>query len=201
LKSSRHPWRWVAVAAATILALSVWAVSQAAYFLESPADPVPTQVDIAVSLGGEVGYRSLTAARLYSTGITPRVLMTGMGKSPNLVRRVIRDWRLQVLLESGVPQDRIEYDVESANSWEEAVNTRRLMEQRGWRRVIVVSDPSHMRRMSWTWRRVFAGSGLELFLVATSPAYWKPDVWWRDERSGATVILEYIKIAYYLAKY
>ncbi len=201
MKSSRHPWRWVAVAAVTILALSVWAVSQAAYFLESPADPVPTQVDIAVSLGGDAGYRGLTAASLYTAGVTSRVLITAMDDSPALARRAIRDWRLQVLLESGVPQDRIEYDIESVNSWEEALNTRRLMEQRGWRRVIVVSDPSHMRRLSWTWRRVFAGSGLELFLVATSPAYWKPDVWWRDESSGAAVILEYIKIAYYLAKY
>ncbi len=36
-----------------------------------------------------------------------------------------------------------------------------MMEARGWRRVLVVSDPYHMRRLSWTWRRVFEGSGLE----------------------------------------
>ena len=62
-------------------------------------------------------------------------------------------------------------------------------------------DPYHMRCLSWTWRRVFDGSALEYSLVASSPLDWKPDIWWRDEKSGAAVIMEYIKIAYYLAKY
>ena len=37
-------------------------------------------------------------------------------------------------------------------------------------------------------------------LYAQSVALWKPDVWWRDERSGAAVIVAYIKLAYYLLK-
>lgn len=201
LKLIRNPWRWAAAVAAATLALLIWAVSQAAYYLESPAQPPPAQADIAVALGGDVGYRSLNAARLYASGITPRILITGMGESPDLVRRVIRDWRLQVLLESGVPQNRIEYDIESSNSWEEALNTRRLMESRGWHRVLVVSDPSHMRRLSWIWKKAFVGSGLEFVLVSTSPPNWAPAIWWRDERTGASVILEYIKLVYYLAKY
>jgi hypothetical protein len=65
----------------------------------------------------------------------------------------------------------------------------------------VVSEPYHMRRLSWTWRSVFEGSGLQYSLVATSPAYWQADRWWHDEVSGATVIIEYIKIIYYLIKY
>ena len=75
------------------------------------------------------------------------------------------------------------------------------MEARGWRRVLVVSDPSHMRRLSWTWARAFDGSGLAYTLVASSPEFWQPDAWWRDEKSGAAVILEYIKLAYYLVKH
>lgn len=65
----------------------------------------------------------------------------------------------------------------------------------------VVSDPFHMRRLDWIWARVFAGSGLRYSLVASSPEYWKPNGWWRDERSGGAVIMEYIKLAYYVAKY
>ena len=152
-------------------------------------------------LGGDGGDRGLTAARLYAAGLAPRVLVAGMEGSPPEVRRAILHWRVQVLTERGVPPERLEFDFESNNSMEEALNTRRLMEARGWRRVLVVSDPSHMRRLSWTWRRVFEGSGLEYSLVASSPADWKPEIWWRDEKSGAAVILECIKIAYYLAKY
>ena len=60
-------------------------------------------------------------------------------------------------------------------------------------RVGVVSDPYHMRRLSWTWGKAFEGSGLQFTLVAILPAFWKPDAWWRDEKSGAAVIMEVIK--------
>ena len=200
MSANRHGWRWVAAAAVVLVALSVGAVLQAARFLEGPAS-LPTRADLMVVLGGDGGDRVLTAARLYAAGMAPRLLIAGMEGIPPEVKGVILHWRVQLLAAAGVPLQQLEYDVESSNSWEEAVNTRRLMEERGWRRVMVVSDPFHMRRLSWTWRRVFAGSALEYSLVASSPADWKPDSWWRDEKSGAAVIVEYIKIAYYLVNY
>jgi len=200
LSANRHGWRWVAAAAVAIVALSVWALVHAARFLEGPASP-PAQADLMVVLGGDSGDRTLTAARLYAAGMAPRVLLTGLEASPPEARRAYLHWRAQMMADAGVPLERFEYDAESGNSWEEAVNTRRLMEARGWHRVLVVSDPYHMRRLSWTWRRVFEGSGPEYSLVASSPAFWKPDVWWRDEKSGQAVIVEYIKLAYYLVKY
>ena len=200
MSANRQAWRWIAAAALVLAALSVFAVLQAANFLQEPASQ-PAPADLMAVLGGDGGDRGLTAARLYAAGLAPRVLVAGMEGSPPEVRRAILHWRVQVLTERGVPPERLEFDFESNNSMEEALNTRRLMEARGWRRVLVVSDPSHMRRLSWTWRRVFEGSGLEYSLVASSPADWKPEIWWRDEKSGAAVILECIKIAYYLAKY
>jgi uncharacterized SAM-binding protein YcdF (DUF218 family) len=200
LNANRHGWRWAALAAVAITALAVWAVLHAARFLEGPASP-PAPADLMVVLGGDAGDRGLTAARLYAAGMAPRMLLTGLEASPREARRAYLHWRVQVLAEAGVPPERIEYDVESGNSWEEAVNTRRLMEARGWRRVLVVSDPYHMRRLSWSWSKAFEDSGLAYALVASSPADWHPDSWWRDERSGAAVIMEYIKLAYYLVKY
>jgi len=199
LKANRYGWRWVATAAA-IVALAVWAVFNAARFLERPASP-PERSDLMVVLGGDSGDRGLTAARLYAAGMAPRVLLTGLEGSSPRVRRAYLHWRAQVLSEAGVPLERFEYDAQSGNSWDEAVNTRRLMQARGWRKVLVVSDPYHMRRLSWAWGKAFEGSGLAYTLVASSPAFWQPDVWWRDETSGAAVIMEYIKLAYYLVKY
>jgi len=154
-----------------------------------------------VVLVGDVGDRTLAAARLYAAGVAPRVLITGLDASPAQARMTYLDWRAQMLVECGIPTDRIIHDVESANSWQEAVNTRRSMEVQGWRRALVVSDPYHMRRLSWAWGRVFEGSGLTYSLVASSPAFWKPDAWWRDERSAQSAITEYIKLVYYLFKY
>lgn len=183
-----------------MLVLCLWAVSQAAHFLGAPALP-PAPADLLVVPGGDVGDRGLATAQLYKTGMAPRVLLTGMEGSPAAVKPTYLHWRVQMLTDAGVPRERIEVDAESRNSWEEAINTRRLMEARGWRRVLVVSDPYHMRRLSWAWHRVFEGSGLEYSLASSAPEYWKADVWWRDEKSGQAVIVEYIKLVYYLAKY
>ena len=200
MSANRHRWRWFVAVALALAALCVFAVLQAARFLEGPASqPVPA--DLMAVLGGDGGDRGLTAASLYAAGMAPRVLVAGMEGIPPKAKRAIMHWRVQVLTQEGVPLERLEFDYASNNSMEEALNTRRLMEARGWRHVLVVSDPSHMRRLSWTWRRAFEGSGLAYSLVASSPPDWKPDIWWRDEKSGAAVILESIKIAYYLAKY
>lgn len=184
--------------AAVLLAAVVVAFGQAGYFLSSPAQR-PERADLMVVLGGDDGDRSVTAARLYGQGLATRILLTGVEARPGEVRELYQNWRAQFLMKAGVLQDAILFDSVSANSMEEAVNARRLMEQKGWRSVIVVSDPYHMRRLSWAWGRVFAGSGLKFRLVATSPDWWKPDRWWLDEKGAQAVITEYIKLVYYLA--
>jgi hypothetical protein len=37
-------------------------------------------------------------------------------------------------------------------------------------------------------------------LVASAPEWWSPGDWWKYEQSGAFVIMEYIKLAYYMVK-
>ena len=193
--------RWIGLVAAVLLvAFALWAISQAARFLELPG-AAPVKADLIVALGGEGGDRAFTAAGLYAAGYAPRILLTGLEFSAKESRPAFLHWRARVMHERGVPMERFEYDPQASNSWEEAVNTRHLMNTRGWKRVLVVSDPYHMRRLSWTWTRAFGGSGLEFVLVASRPAFWKADGWWRDEKAGAQVIMEYIKIGYYLVKY
>ena len=183
-----------------VVGASVFFFVHAARFLEGPAaSPLPA--DFQVVLGGDSGDRVLTAARNYQTGVAPYVLLAGLEHSPVEMRQYYMHWRTNLLVERGVPRERIYHDAESTSSWEEAVNTLKLMQNKGWRHVVVVSDPYHMRRLSWIWDRVFRDTGLHYTLVSSKPSYWKPDEWWRNERSGAMVIMEYIKLAYYLVKY
>ena len=192
---------WIGVAACGLMiGLTAWAIAQAGRFLEGPGGQ-PMPADFQVVLGGEIGDRVMKAARNHAGGFAAYVLVTGIEATPAPVRPAFLDWRIKFLVDAGVPLDHILFDTKSRNSFEEALNTRQLMQAKGWHRVLVISDPSHMRRLSWIWSRAFAGSGLEYSLVATEPEFWRPDGWWHDERSGATVIMEYIKIAYYLMKY
>ena len=68
-------------------------------------------------------------------------------------------------------------------------------------RVMVVSDPPHMRRLSWVWGRMFAGSGKQFTLVASDLEYWDAERWWRRSSNAQFVFAEYIKLAYYFVQY
>lgn len=188
--------RWTAVAILALLVLCAAWVWQAGRWLERPGGQ-PMAADLLVPLGGDAGDRGLSTADLYRQGRAPRILLTAMDDSPPQARRVYLNWRAQLLVEAGVPREALLFETASSNSWEEARNTLALMRKHGWRHVLVVSDPYHMRRLDWTWGRVFAGSGVEYRLIATAPTWWKPDRWWLDEKSAAAVILEHIKLVYY----
>jgi uncharacterized SAM-binding protein YcdF (DUF218 family) len=191
--------RWL-IAIALALAALVTAFLGAGRFLAAPAQ-APVRADLLVSLGGDDGGRSDRALELYRQGFAGRILLTGPegAHSKTRVRRL--NWRARYLVEEGVPEQALLYDRVSRNSWEEAVSALRLMQSLKLDRVLVVSDPPHMRRLSWVWGKVFEGSGKRFILVATDMDDWDPDLWWGTSSNAQFVFGEYIKLAYYLLQY
>jgi len=187
-----------AIAGAIAAGAMAYAVSRAGYWLEAPGQP-PAHAEAIIVLGGNDGDRALRALGLYREGYAPKIVLTGL-EHGNAVPPANLTWRAEFLVAQGVPKSALRLEVYSQNSYEEAENVLALMRRQGWRTVIAVSDPPHMRRLAWTWGRVFRGSGLNYVLVASAADWWVPGRWWRDERSGAFVISEYIKLAYYFAK-
>jgi uncharacterized SAM-binding protein YcdF (DUF218 family) len=181
-------------------AIFIWFFFCAGSFLSSPAQS-PAQADIILALGGDNGDRIVRAAGLYKQGYAPCIMLTGLENSPAITRPSYLNWRAQFLLEKEVPFGMIILEQGAGNTWEEAVNTLALLKQRGWKRVIVVSDPPHMRRLHWVWSKVFSGSDKEFVLVSSEPAWWNPVRWWAHDQSGPFVLMEYIKLAYYVVAY
>lgn len=69
------------------------------------------------------------------------------------------------------------------------------------RSVIVVSDPYHMRRARWTYRQVLGRESTVLMApVPAGAAPYQRD-WWRDRAARQYVRDEYVKLAYYCARY
>ena len=193
-------WSVIAFAATGAIgaALLAYGVSKAGYWLQASGQQ-PEKANAIVVLGGDDGERSLRAQALYHEGYAPIVVLTGLEKGtaappPRLT------WRADFLVANGVPRSALRFEVRSRNSYEEATQILALMQKQNWRSVIIVSDPPHMRRLAWTWARVFKDSGLHYVLVASEPEWWSPRDWWRSEQSGAFVIMEYIKLAYYVVK-
>ncbi len=200
MKASRgRTWLVIGLVFAAMAAATAYAIARAGFWLQAPAQ-TPVRADAIVVLGGDDGDRALRALELFRGGYAPLVVLTGVEHGETATPSALT-WRADYLEERGVPRSSLRFEVESRNSYEEAVNVLAQMRQQGWRRVIVVSDPPHMRRLSWTWARVFQDSGLEYVLVSSDPPWWSPQRWWRDEASGSFVIMEFIKLGYYMAQH
>lgn len=202
MKQPALPRRWSKALAAMLLLTTVVVLS----FLGlgrwvSVGTSLPERADLLVALGGDDGARVRKVAALVQGGYAPTVLITGLDGSPADTRRHYLEWRARVLVEAGVPPERLVFEGTANNSYQEAMATLALMRARGWKTVLVVSDPPHMRRLNWVWGTVFAGSGLSYRLVSGEPVWWDADRWWSNERSGQFVLTEVIKLGYYLVKY
>ncbi len=185
---------------ALIAIMALTAFWHAGRYLSAPAG-IAQPADCIVALGGDSGDRIVTALDLYRRGYAPWILLTGVEDSPGDTRRAYLTWRAEYLVKAGVPSAAILYDEHSTNSRDEARNTLALANARGWKSVLVVSDPPHMRRLALAWGKAFAGTGKNYVLVATAPAWWQERAWWRSERAAQFVLTEYVKLCYYLARY
>lgn len=173
----------------TFLGLGRW--------LEAPGG-IPSKADVIVLLGGDSQARLLAGLELYRQGMAPRLLLAGAESGGTPADRRSPNLRLQYLVGEGVPPDAIIVDDLAHSSREEAASTYGLMLRAGWRRALVVSDPPHMRRLSWIWHRAFAGAGASYVLVASKPWWWRSSEWWRDQWAREFVRTEVAKIGYYL---
>ena len=169
-------------------------------FLVAPAVS-SEKADLIILLGGGTGSRTQAAADIYRHGYASIIVLTGLENGYPATRPVYLEWRARYLVDGGVPEAALIFDRAASNTWQEAVNTLHLMQSKGLRRVIVVSDPPHMRRLSWVWTKVFAGSGKEFRLVASPMVAWDAEHWWRNETTAQFVIMEYVKLIYYLFVY
>ena len=171
----------------------------AGQFLVAPAQS-PVKADLIFALGGDRGGRVDRVLEIYRAGLAPRVLLGSEGVHRK-GRSAYLTWQSQYLVGEGIPESVQLFDRRSASSWEEAVNTRGLMQELKLKHVLVVSDPAHMRRLAWIWGKVFAGSGLEFTLVSSEMEDWDAAHWWRNSPSAQFVFSEYIKLAYYFFNY
>jgi uncharacterized SAM-binding protein YcdF (DUF218 family) len=181
---------------ALCIAAGTIAFFQVDYFLEAPSQQ-PEKADLIVPVGGGSSNRVHKAAELQEQGLAPNVLLIGAGSNDAKTGLHSSDWRIRFLIEHGVPNNMLVFEAISTTSWEEAVNTLRLMRERNWRRVLVVSDPPHLRRLAWTWGKVFEDSGKEYRLIAAPLESWDPSRWWQNDYSARYIVTEITKLAYY----
>ncbi|MFQ6672049.1 MAG: YdcF family protein [Candidatus Tectimicrobiota bacterium] len=200
----RGRWRRVLIALLAILVLAVVAwrpiLTGLGRFLV--VDEPPVASDVVVVAGGDVD-RLAYGVELVKKGIAPRLLvLVNPEDCPRFWDIKCGEKIRRRLLEMGVREDQLIMEARPRSTHTEAVYARQDMEREGLGSAVVISEPFHMRRLSWAWRRVFADSdvGLTFTAIPFERTRVRLEGWWTRERELVFVFEEYVKLGFYWAK-
>jgi uncharacterized SAM-binding protein YcdF (DUF218 family) len=133
--------------------------------------------DVIVVLGGSLGLpipprqhiqlaggidRLWHAVRLYKAGKAPRVILTGGNVFEQEGMRGESWYASQLLTEWGIPRQRLITETDSRNTYENAINTRPLLEAMNARRILLVTSGFHMPRALGVFRKSLSNTGIEI---------------------------------------
>jgi uncharacterized SAM-binding protein YcdF (DUF218 family) len=160
-------------------------------------DPVPAHVDaVAVHGGGPPSrVRERPAAAMLASGAADVVVAMGgtlpLGDPDGTYAGAV----VRRLDEIGVDRARVVRMDEGLSTEGELVALRRLAESRGWHSLALSSSAWHTRRVRFLADRIFAGSGIELSVVADPAGDVSLDGWWRRPYGRLIVLSEWLKLA------
>lgn len=106
--------------------------------------------------------RVARAIELYRAGKAPLLLLSGGGSGPVAEAEIMRG----LALAAGIPENALLREADSRNTVENAVNSARLLRERGISRIVLVSDRTHLPRAVLLFRR----AGLDVVDKAGIPA-------------------------------
>ncbi len=125
------------------------------------AETMRGKSDVCVVLGGISSYdeptgrvrftrsadRFFQAIDLYEKGIVKKIIISG-GSSRLIIKNRPEAAPLKdFLIELGVPDSLVLVDSLSRNTYENAINTLKLVKQNGWsKKIILITSASHMKR-------------------------------------------------------
>ena len=113
----------------------------------------PTETRPHANLGPDSVTRCLHAVKLYRQGSACPVVVTGGKMKPDEPGPSIAQAMGQFLRENGVADGDLILEAESRNTYENAVGVKRLLGPRGVRKIILVTDATHLRRAEACFRK------------------------------------------------
>ena len=168
------------------------------------------QADALVILMGSVPARALEGADVYLGGFVDKVIVvqTYIESEELLAERGVQipgqaELTRDALVQMGVPQRQIEVLPDGVRStWEEAQAVcSYLADNREIETLVLVTSSFHTRRTFIIFERACRNLGRDVELIIRPSSYdsFQADSWWQDRESAKLVVLEYMKLAYFLA--
>jgi uncharacterized SAM-binding protein YcdF (DUF218 family) len=150
-------------------------------------------------VGGGIQTRPFEAARLYRDGYAPRVLVASPERKPTDQMGLTAgdaDVTKQILLKQGVPDSAIViFGEEVSSTYEEALALREWVKETGAKKIIIVSDPFHTRRMRWLLRKELTTTGAQILTGIAAPLKYTVSNWWQTKQGLVKFQKELMKYA------
>jgi uncharacterized SAM-binding protein YcdF (DUF218 family) len=169
----------------------------------------PEKSDLLVCLGGGNVERGLAAADAYRRGLAPHVFVAreiipdgyDILKQRGVSYPESRDLMILMLQELGVPESAIlTRDTPSESTVMEAGLVRKLVREKNYRSLILVTSPTHSRRAFLAFKKAMAGDEVSILVIPSSYSKYDPEAWWKNPNQLREVLLEYQKLVYYFFK-
>ena len=148
------------------------------WIIEDPLD----KADALIVLGDDNFYadRATRSVQLFREGKAPVIVASGRRLRPNAA---VAELIEHDLVERGVPRDKIvRFTHDGDSTLEEAEALARLVKERKWRSVIVVTSNYHTRRTRYIFRHVFP-QGMQVRVASARDGDFDPEHWWEKRKS------------------
>jgi uncharacterized SAM-binding protein YcdF (DUF218 family) len=155
--------------------------------------------DVVIVLGTDLeGAREAWAAQIYKRGLVKKILICGyhVGWKTSTAEIMKRH-----VLSLGIPEDAIilDYGWNNDGTWDNAINSLKIIRENNFRSAIVVTSNYHTRRARFAFTKLFEENGNVRILISACPGgSFKPGEWWKSRRIVKSVFLEYTKLIYYV---
>jgi len=138
--------------------------------------------DAIVILSGDNFYadRATRAAEVFRQGLAPVVVASGARLRPYAG---ISELTTHDLIERGVPKEKIiPFPHDADNTREEAQALRKLLQQKNWKTVIVVTSNYHTRRAKYIVSKIL-GDGITVRMASARDGDFDPANWYEQRKS------------------
>lgn len=158
----------------------------------SPQDKLgKADVIVAIS-GGETYSRTLEAINLYKDGWAPNLLFSGAARSGEVSNA---ESMKKYALDKNISASNIYLDEESTSTYENALNSKDIIEKNNWDKIILVTSPYHQRRAYMNFRYVL-GDEIKIINHSSGDLSWETSRWYSPRKNLSTTLDEISRILY-----
>ena len=209
MKTKSHiRWRRTVIAIIVVALLPLFAAGAAQLLIvRSPLN----KADAIVVMSGSATFRERAqhAAALFNEGRAPRIVLTNDQLTSSWSEAEQRnpyyyERSREELRRAGVPDDKIAVIMTPIRStYDEAVLLKKYSEANHLSSLLVVTSAYHSRRVFWTFRHVFEGTGKLIGIDPAEPRIESPmaATWWLHRLGWEMVPKEYLKLLVYRFRY